>query len=120
MDDGPGRVRRPALHLSQQEQLQLSWPVELIGHHAPPRSSSILYQEYPSHWPMSSEAGVDTVALMATALAYVTMETSGLLAPQKVGTFRRCCSWGGLGTALLVPADARIELVRGLRATSGL
>jgi hypothetical protein len=37
-----------ALHLSQRERLQPSWPIELIGHHASlPLVLSILYQEYP-------------------------------------------------------------------------
>ena len=71
-----------ALHLSQQEQLQLSWPVELIGHHASlPLVLSILYQEYPfALADVFLKRALRLVALMATALlAYVTMESAALL-----------------------------------------
>ena len=71
-----------ALHLSQQEQLQLSWPVELIGHHASlPLVLSILYQEYPfALADVFLKRALRLIALMATALlAYVTMESFALL-----------------------------------------
>jgi two-component system LytT family sensor kinase len=101
-----------ALHLSQQEQLQLSWPVELIGHHASlPLVLSILYQEYPfALADVFLKRALTLVALMATALiAYVTMEMSGLLsASRESGNVPALLFLGvSLGTALLVPALMR-------------
>ena len=100
-----------ALHLSQQEQLQLSWPVELIGHHASlPLVLSILYQEYPfALADVFLKRALTLVALMATALiAYVTMESSGLLSTRESGNVPALLFLGvSLATALLVPALMR-------------
>jgi hypothetical protein len=97
-----------ALHLSQQERLQLSWPVELIGHHASlPLAVSILYQEYPfALADVFLKRALTLVALMAAALiAYVTMESSGLLtASRESGTVPALLFLGvSLGTALIFP-----------------
>ena len=101
-----------ALHLSQQEQLQLSWPVELIGHHASlPLVLSILYQEYPfALADVFLKRALRLVALMATALlAYVTMESSALLsATGESGNVPALVFLGvSLGTALVFPALTR-------------
>jgi two-component system LytT family sensor kinase len=71
-----------ALHLSQRERLQLSWPVELIGHHASlPLVVSILYQEYPfALADVFLKRALALLGLIAAALvAYVSMESLGLL-----------------------------------------
>jgi two-component system LytT family sensor kinase len=101
-----------ALHLSQQEQLQLSWPVELIGHHASlPLVLSILYQEYPFAFAdVFLKRALALVALMTTALvAYVTMESSALLSvTRESGNVPALLFLGvSLGTALLFPALLR-------------
>ncbi len=100
-----------ALHLSQQEQ-QRSWPVELIGHHASlPLVLSILYQEYPfALADVFLKRALTLVALMAAALiAYVTLETSGLLSTRpESGNVRALLFLGvSLGTALVFPALMR-------------
>jgi len=100
-----------ALHLSQQEQLQLSWPVELIGHHASlPLVLSILYQEYPFAFAdVFLKRALTLVALMTTALlAYVTMDSSGLLTTQGASNVPALLFLGvSLGTALLFPVLMR-------------
>jgi two-component system, LytTR family, sensor kinase len=101
-----------ALHLSQQEQLQLSWPVELIGHHASlPLVLSILYQEYPfALADVFLKRALTLVALMATALmAYVAMESSALLSTtRESGNVPALLFLGvSLATALLFPVLMR-------------
>jgi hypothetical protein len=97
-----------ALHLSQQERLQLSWPIELIGHHASlPLALSILYQEYPfALADVFLKRALTLVTLMAAALiGYVTMESSGLLsATRESGNVPALLFLGvSLGTALILP-----------------
>jgi two-component system LytT family sensor kinase len=101
-----------ALHLGQQERLQLSWPVELIGHHASlPLALSILYQEYPfALADVFLKRALTLVALMTTALiAYVAMESAGLLAATRDGGTVPVLLFLGvsLGAALLYPALLR-------------
>jgi two-component system, LytTR family, sensor kinase len=101
-----------ALHLSQQEQLQVSWPIELIGHHASlPLVLSILYQEYPfALADVFLKRALTLVVLMATALvSYVAMESTGLLsATRQSGNVPALLFLGvSLGTALLFPALMR-------------
>lgn len=103
-----------ALHLSQQERLQLSWPVELIGHHASlPLVLSILYQEYPfALADVFLKRALTLVALMTAALlAYVAMETSGLLSVgREAGNVPALLFLAvSLGTAVLVPSVIRIS-----------
>jgi len=90
-----------ALHLSHQERLQLSWPFELIGHHASlPLVLSILYQEYPfALADVFLKRALTLLALIATALiAYVTMESLGLLSA--AGEARNVAALLFLGTSL--------------------
>ena len=101
-----------ALHLSQQERLQLSWPVELIGHHASlPLVLSILYQEYPfALADVFLKRALTLLALITTAvLAYVSIESLQLLST--TGEARNVPALLFLGTslgiALLYPALMR-------------
>jgi two-component system, LytTR family, sensor kinase len=101
-----------ALHLSQQERLQQSWPIELIGHHASlPLVLSILYQEYPfALADVFLKRALTLLALITTALlAYVTMESLGL--PSTAGDGRNVAALLflglSLGIALLYPAVMR-------------
>jgi two-component system, LytTR family, sensor kinase len=101
-----------ALHLSQQEGLQRSWPIELIGHHASlPLVLSILYQEYPfALADVFLKRALTLVALITTALlAYMTIESVGLLSA--AGEARNVTALVFLGTslgiALLYPALMR-------------
>jgi two-component system, LytTR family, sensor kinase len=101
-----------ALHLSQQERLQRSWPVELIGHHASlPLVLSILYQEYPfALADVFLKRALTLIALITTALlAYVTIDSVGLLSA--AGEDRNVTALVFLGTslgiALLYPALMR-------------
>jgi hypothetical protein len=101
-----------ALHLSQQERLQLSWPFELIGHHASlPLVLSILYQEYPfALADVFLKRALTLLALIATALiAYVTMESFGLLTATSETRNAAAVLFLGtsLGMALLYPALLR-------------
>jgi hypothetical protein len=101
-----------ALHLSQQEQLQLSWPVELIGHHASlPLVLSILYQEYPfALADVFLKRALRLIALMAAALlAYVTMESFGLLSATRESDNVPALVFLGVSlcTALVFPALTR-------------
>ena len=101
-----------ALHLSHRERAQLSWPVELIGHHASlPLVLSILYQEYPFAFAdVFLKRALTLVTLMTTALvAYVTMESSGLFTVTRAaGNLPALLFLGvSLGTALLFPALMR-------------
>ena len=100
-----------ALHLGQQEQLQLSWPIELIGHHASlPLVLSILYQEYPfALADVFLKRALRLIVLMATALvAYVAMESTGLLSATRQSNVPALLFLGvSLCTALLFPALMR-------------
>ena len=101
-----------ALHLSQQEQLQLSWPVELIGHHASlPLVLSILYQEYPfALADVFLKRALRLIALMAAALlAYVTMESFGVLSATRESDNVPALVFLGVSlcTALVFPALTR-------------
>src|SRR4029453_755214 len=101
-----------ALHLSQQERLQLSWPIELIGHHASlPLAISILYQEYPfALADVFLKRALTLVTLIATAvLAYVAMERLELVRFPPEGRNVAALLFVGfsLGLALLYPALLR-------------
>jgi two-component system, LytTR family, sensor kinase len=103
-----------ALHLSQQERLQQSWPIELIGHHASlPLVLSILYQEYPfALADVFLKRALTLLALITTALgAYVTIESLELLST--TGEARNVAALLFLGTslgiALLYPALMRVS-----------
>ena len=103
-----------ALHLSQRERLQPSWPIELIGHHASlPLVLSILYQEYPfALADVFLKRALTLVALITTALlAYVAMATYGLLAAAPDGGNLPALLFLGvsLGAALLYPALMRLS-----------
>ena len=96
-----------ALHLSQRERLQLSWPIELVGHHASlPLVLSILYQEYPfALADVFLKRALTLVALITTALlAYVGMATFGWLAAAPDGGNLPALLFLGvsLGAALLI------------------
>ena len=101
-----------ALHLSQRERLQVSWPIELIGHHASlPLALSILYQEYPfALADVFLKRALALVALITTALlAYVTMESLELWTLPREGRNVAALLFLGLslGVALLYPALMR-------------
>jgi hypothetical protein len=101
-----------ALHLSQQEGLQRSWPIELLGHHASlPLVLSILYQEYPfALADVFLKRALTLIALLTTALlAYVSIESLGLLsAPGEARNVTALLFLGtSLGIALLYPALMR-------------
>jgi two-component system, LytTR family, sensor kinase len=101
-----------ALHLSQQERLQQSWPIELIGHHASlPLVLSILYQEYPfALADVFLKRALTLLALITTALgAYVTIESLELLSATGEGRNVAALLFLGtsLGIALLYPALMR-------------
>ena len=103
-----------ALHLSQQEGLQVSWPVELIGHHASlPLVLSILYQEYPfALADVFLKRALTLVALMTAALlAYVAMEWFGSFnATRPSGNVLALVFIGvSLGAAVLYPALTRLS-----------
>jgi two-component system, LytTR family, sensor kinase len=103
-----------ALHLSQRERLQPSWPIELIGHHASlPLVLSILYQEYPfALADVFLKRALTLVALITTALlAYVAMATYGLLAAAPDGGNLPALLFLGVsvGAALLYPALMRLS-----------
>jgi two-component system, LytTR family, sensor kinase len=103
-----------ALHLSQRERSQPSWPIELIGHHASlPLVLSILYQDYPfALADVFLKRALTLVALITAALlAYVAMATFGLLAAAPdSGNLPALLFLGvSLGAALLYPALMRLS-----------
>ncbi len=103
-----------ALHLSQQERLQVSWPIELIGHHASlPLALSILYQEYPfALADVFLKRALTLVALITTTLlAYVTMESFELLSLPREGRNVTALLFLGLSlsVALLYPVLMRVS-----------
>src|SRR6195256_3423010 len=67
-----------ALHLSQTDQGEPSWPVELVGHHASlPLAFAILYQDYP--FALADLFLKRALALLAiVTIAFVAIATFGV------------------------------------------
>jgi hypothetical protein len=103
-----------ALHLSQLHQGEVSWPVELVGHHASlPLAFAILYQDYP--FALADLFLKRALALLAIiAVAFAAIATFGLrsaafaqfvhIDPRQVSVL--VTLW--VATALLYPAVRRV------------
>ena len=101
-----------ALHLSEHERPERTWPAELIGHHASlPIALSILYQEYPfTLADVFLKRALALLALMTAALlSYVTLAAFGTF--DTLGTSGNVAALVFLGVslcaALLYPALVR-------------
>ena len=101
-----------ALHLSEHERPERTWPAELIGHHASlPIALSILYQEYPfTLADVFLKRALALLALMTAALlSYVTLAAFGTF--DTLGTSGNIAALVFLGVslcaALLYPALVR-------------
>jgi two-component system LytT family sensor kinase len=103
-----------ALHLSQLHQGDVSWPIELVGHHASlPLAIAILYQDYPfalaDLFLKRALALLAIISVAFTALATLGARSTGfpaivLLDPRHVGLLLTL--W--VVTALLYPSLRRV------------